>query len=591
MKKYILFTILLMTTYWVNAQNLSSPGFIRQTEPFEFCFPQFEVGLSLPAKSGFMASVFSGKEVMMNIDTKTIYCCSLDYLDNDKTNFFRFSLSDDKSYMQLRISKLAKFDEVKILENARHRKGFVEVMKSIKSRLGESVSYKLKTGDNFYEEHLFYKDGYLFTFSVKSNSSERFAYLKIIAGFGEKNLLQEKVAYENRVKYGYYDKEKNKPTVKPDEGGFKYRKIAGKLQKNTIIDIPNMHMSINVPAGFVYELNGRKLVEDDKGGLVLEIEEIDLINNGMILGWLRGNSLSLILRYSSKKHRSPVSFNNLASGAKQVYSFSGDTKLFIDGLEMDASYYGSPDIQNIDTWVETENGFYSFSASNITTTNIDIYDRLFTGIKVDTEKLRNKKALTNQKQLSVALDVKERTPIKLDKLNFPKQVDIETFKCNFSTVGAILQLPGKPVDYKYGIMRTFGEEKLILDAAASTPIAPDYENMFVCLYSHGKKYRIDCTLYLQYGDKTSIEDMLKDGVRSRSSVRYQNKIVRAGLIKAVDGSEWGFLFEEGNTNAWVYGRNNEYLIMLTLGATNQDDLMKLCSTFYEASFRDVESLQ
>ncbi|WP_163266336.1 hypothetical protein [Dysgonomonas sp. 216] len=588
-RRYILLLIVIFLGLgFAKAQSIINPGFVRQTQPYEFNLPQFGVGLSLPKGAGFMVPVFSGKEVMLNIDKKTVYCFNLDYLDDDETNTFRFSLSDDDSGVELQITKDDDFNKIIYIERLRRSTAFIDILKSVKSGLGESVSYKVRKGTDIYDIHAFYKDGYLYAFSFKSGSRDENGFFKLINNFKEKNLNKDRLLYENRVKFGYYDKERKKLAEKPC-AGYKYRKIGDKTRLSRILDIPNLNMSITLPSGWVYELNGRDLSEGEDGRLILDVDDLDLLDNSMIFAWLRGDGLTLMIRYSSKKHRSPVTFSNLGSGAKQVYSFSGDTEIFFDGIKAEACYYGTPDIQNLDSWFETEQGYYSFSVSNITVDNIDAYNKLLSSIKITDNAARNKKTKEKQKPLSSALSLKAKTPVQLDKLTIPKQSDIQLFKCNLSTIGATLWLPGTASDYKYGINTSWGEEPLRLDINSSTNIAPDFENMYVYIRG-GTNYDVGCTLYLRYGSKYSMDEFIKDCIRARTTVIAWDKFDKAGVIKADDGSEWGIAFEKNNTSAWIYGQNNEYLIMMTVKAASEAELLKFCSALHKAKFGNVAPL-
>jgi len=584
MKRFLLLFWLILIVCKSESQVIS-PGYISIKNAYEFDLPQLDVSLSLPANTGFVVPVFSGKDVMLEIDDQTVYCFDLAYLDNPETNYFRFSLTgDDSGYIQLNINRTEKFDKVIEQERVRHRADFVEVLKTMKSGLGESVSYKKHSGGSDYDIHLFYNEGYQFIFSIRSDIKDKSSYMKIINGFRKKNLYKERMKYENRIKYGYFDKESKKPVIDINENSPKFRKIAGKTDTNKVIELPNQYMSVEIPSNWVYEFEGRNLVSQSDIILVLETSELDMFNNSMIFTWLRGEGMVMICRYSSKKSRNPANFSNISDGAKQVYSFSGDTKIFIDGIEVPCSYYGSPDNLSIDTWFETENGYYSFSAFNITIDNLPDYDRLFNNIKINSEIQRSKKAIQDKARLLSVIPVKKKKAIELDKLVFTGKGDIEVFKCKLSTVGATLWLPGKLSAYKYGLNRTFGKNILELDSESSVNLAPNYDNMFVNIYNGGEKYQVSCTLYLRYGDKATIEDVVKDQVRSRPDITTWSKVNKAGVIKAKDGSEWGVIIQDDGKTAWIHGQNSEYTVFLTVTGDNTEAIQDFCPLIYNFAF-------
>ena len=590
MQRYFVLIFIFLLLVCRTGAQIVNPGFIRQTEPFEFNFPQFGVGLSLPANAGFTVPVFSGKEVLLDIDKKTNYCFNIGYLDNDATNTFGFSLpgGNGSQYLKLRITGQNGFNKIKKIENIRHKDNYTGMLKSVKSGLGESVSYEIKKGDNLTDCHIFYNDGYLFEFSIPSDIADKNSYLKIIKDFGKKNLYNERIRYENRVNFGYYDKDRAKPAElppclkEPDFG-----KIGGRVMANTTLDFPQLNMSMLIPEGWFYELNGRRLNEGNSNSLVLEMNEMDLLDNPMIFAWIRGEGLSVVARYSSKKHKNAVNYNSLSNGVKQVYAFWGNTEVFIDGIKAGGGYYGDPGSQNLDMYLETESGYYSFSASNITTDNIAAYDRFFSNIRIDSQTPRDKKALNNKQPVSSVLNVKRKINISLDNLEFPKKAKAQSFECKYSTIGATVFLPGKVSDYKYGINRTFGEIPLKLDENSAIGVAPDYENLFVYLYNEGCEYNVSCSLYLRYGDKSTIGDFVKDIVRSRPSIKTWSEIDKAGVMKADDGSEWGVLVQDDEKTAWIYGLNNKYLLNINITASNRDALMNICSLIYKFKMQNV----
>lgn len=580
-KKPILFAMVWMFVQLLNAQTIMNPGFMRQTVPYEFNLPQFGVGVSLPADAGFTVPVFSGGEVMLDIGDKVTYCFGLSYLESSKTNFFRFALSgNDKEYLQLSIVPVIKTDRVYLSEIARHRRGFIRILKSMKTDLGESVSYLSEKDGRTSDIHIFGHDGYLFIFSIYSDIANKQEYEKLINRFKKKTLLQEKIKYETRVESGYYDKERGKITNFEKE---KFTKIAGKLNQNAVVHIPSECMSITIPQNWVYELNGRGLKDND-GQMTLELDELDMLDNSLLFSWFRGEEMSVIARYSYKKSRSASNFDNLASGAKQVYTHFTDTKVIIDGIEAGATFYGAPELGSLELWFETETGYYSFSLSNITIDNISVYDRILSSIKIESKLPRKMRTET---PLSSAISMAQKGPVKLDKLDFSSAVPLKAFKCRLSTLGATLFFPGTATDYKYGINKTFGEEHLTLDSGSGISVAPDYENVFVWIYNSKQNYKINYTLYLTYDSKLTIEDMVKDWVVSLKYQSYAAKVYKAGTIKANDRSEWGVILQDEGRSAWVFGRNNDYWIYINITTSTLEEMEKICSLVYKFSFDDI----
>lgn len=417
-----------------------SPQFISMKTRCEFNLPQFDICLPLPPNTGFEVPRMMGDEIMFEIDEQTYYCFPLSYLENEKARAFRFAPTKD--YKQSLILNIMPFEEEftyeKVMQEERKNSYFVNEIPALHSKLGKSVSY-LMQDDGYYNVYTYYYKGYIFVFrySTMCAKEKQLEFNNLIKGIKPKNLYKEREKYENRVKYGYYDTESKKyadPT--PDN---LFQRLKGDINEATIFSIPKLDVSIEIPEGFRYEVDGRR-IEATANKAIVELSEVDLVEQNLFFGMFLSDNFSVTYNVSTYKSGAKYiqQLKNMSAYAKQA-------KTVINGIEFQLLVYGTEELANVQAYAEVGEREYSIMIAGITIDNIEKAEKLLLSYNIDVDSKGKKE--TKKNPISSLIKMKKMKDVELDEVNLGEPNLENTFFCDITGVGLRLYYVGERKNY------------------------------------------------------------------------------------------------------------------------------------------------
>lgn len=577
-KKLLLF-LFLITAINIQSQELLLKGYMSIGEPYNFNLPVFGISIPMPAKTGFVVPKMSGENIALEMDDNVDYYFPEEMLKTKNT--FKFSLTgNDKSFMMMQMIPYAKdFDEVYLMEKARHSPNFVEPLTSIKNAMGKSVSYRSENNATKVDAHVFYHQGYMVAFMIQTDDTERAKYEKLIADLRIKEFRKERIRYENRVKSGYYSKSKREPL--PDvEPKNEMRDIKEKNKHETRLDFALEGFSFVLPKDYVYSINARRMIDKGDGTTEVYRTPVDMLE-GYFMTWFRGPQGSFMTRFTSKTKKDVRDHSNMADGAKQVYSYYKDFDLVIDGVKAGATFYGQPDAGTVEMWFENEKGYFSIMLSDVNNNTMDFYDKLLASIKIETQEKRLK--YNKNKPLSSMLKLEDLAVENVGKFETSNALSLNfgAFRCDFAKVGATIFLPGKPAEYTWGIDNMWGKDVLKLNDIGQTQLAPTYKDIFLAIRTNQPDYQVDCTLYPTYGAKYTVKELLARYISTWKGVKREETYKEAGVFTAEDGSQWGVYVKASGSTAIIFGCNDNYSLYLDFSASSPENLQGMLALLHK----------
>lgn len=399
----------------------------------EFNLPQFDIVFDIPAHVTFKLPVTIADNVALDINRKTYYSFDSNYLNNAKTRMICFydSFRDEEPSLVLEIEPLGK---EKLLE-------YDEQIAPIKTKLGKSVTQIIDT--SFYQ-YSFLKGGYCFNFILNvgllSKSNLLLKYKSIIQSIAPKNLYQERVKYENRVKYGYY--KLNKKTSLPPNEKYKFDYYKGKTTREDKAVNPFAETEINIPSGTEYMIKANLVEEVGEDSLFVFVDINDFIRESQCIEhyFLKDFNLSI---YSQS------GINDLRTNIEQKVGNSPYFKFEASTIGQDSIliyYYGSREVVTLDISIPTidHNSVLNILVYNYSEKTKDDVLKI-----LSTFRYKGNPLPQNLGELIILENEPKIDYVTIDLPSFRKDYEnVNSFTLNLVNVGLSMPLIGKLDEYE-----------------------------------------------------------------------------------------------------------------------------------------------
>lgn len=206
MRKYILYTLLLVTDFAYGQNNSISNTYNLLVEPYAFNFTLQEISIPIPAYMHFKLPAIDNENIYVNIDNDLNYF--IPNQDISAANTYLFSLnSDDQNALEISIIPVSDFYSNTYIENIRSKYNNVDQLQAIGNGLGSSTSYVGTTeGNESRDYHVFYANDNLYQFSYSSKAKDQLIFLAIIKNVKKKKFQKEIGKYNSYLKSVYNKK-------------------------------------------------------------------------------------------------------------------------------------------------------------------------------------------------------------------------------------------------------------------------------------------------------------------------------------------------------------------------------------------------
>ncbi len=531
MRKNSLISFLLLFIS-ISCLQARSPQFISMKTKCEFNLPQFDICLPLPPNTGFEVPRMMDDEIMFEIDEQTYYCLPLSYLENEKAGAFKFAPTKDyKQSLMLNIVPFEEeFDYEEIMKEERKSSYFVNEIPTLHNKLGKSISY-LMHYDGYYNTYVYYYNKHIFVFrySTMCDKEKQLEFNQLIKAVKPKDLHKEREKYENRVKYGYYDTESKKyadPT--PDN---LFRRLKGDVEKATTFSTPKLNVSIEIPEGFRYEIDARK-IEATANKAIVELSEVDLVEQNYFFGMFLSDDLNVTYNVSAYKSGAKYleQLKNMSAYAKQA-------KTIINGVEFNLLVYGIEELANVQAYVEVGEREYNIMISGITIDNIEKAEKILSSYNINTASKKNNE--TKKNPISSLIKMKKMKDVELDEVNLGDPDLENTFFCDITGVGLRLYYVGERKDYVTHIenpTKPIPANKKVSDL-------PE-EGQALGIFSMGESQFTNSTIRKSDKKTPSVAEMMKS-MKQGWTAYPAYKVLTASVVSS-NGLDWGmFAYETG----------------------------------------------
>lgn len=567
MKKQIctlIFFICITTLGSMQAQVKYS--FISLQEKYEFNFPQFDLSIPLPAKAGFKAPSVEDAKIMFEIDTETIYCFDVERLETDKNaGKFIFSIPGcEADYLYMSMSKMP-VAEFYTRKRVWTEHTSYEQLPVIKMRLGKET-YSIS--DVKYDYHYFHHEGYLFCMRLSSKTPQKIKkqYLNIIRNIQSKDLRLSRTKYENRIKYGYFDRKND--NSEEDKERYKFLNWEGKTDSQTTFVWDLFNFQIAIPSGWKYNVNAEQILKanDDKTVHAV-MDSLDLYHNSMMMSWFTSDSLSFSLRSYTKE--SSVNLEDMIKRMASMANYTVTKLVDIDGISVPATLYGTNEIATIDTYYEVNGIKHWLSFSGITSKTLPLADKMLSSIKIDQPQIKGKKQTNSSGSFSDCFKMEESTPIVLDApLNVPYLDEDNIIECNLPNIGMKLGILGPENQWYCSV----GIEKVEMKDGIVKAVPLNNTDKRLTIYSmqpEGVYYNIS-KVDEPKDMKTYTENF------KRSYKGYKNISVMHASVVTINNNEWSiFIYKQGDSYTGMFTTVYPgYEMAVAATGTSYDEIVK-----------------
>lgn len=386
-----------------------------------FCLPQFEIAVEMPANTGFLAKYKIKEKSLLNLkndhvvsflDTTTI---GLDY--NNYISF-RFAHNDKYEYLELYIQqKQEKQTRAQLSQVA----GFIDYIAPITTKLGKTVGYEIDRGGSQVALQYIEKGNYRFLFAYSANISteSETKVVDMIKSTFKRELPKDILFYNNRQ--GLKDLEKEIETTKAPITFNKVKEYKGRTEKETTFGVEEAGLSIVMPAETSYSLKGTSL-DKTNNKIELKAEAIDPSErmNMMIMNH-RDALFSIRIFYESEIQ--DWFYNMLMNPS---YKLNEKLEVNIGGHNLPAVINRGDDksyINTLNIYYQYDKKLVLLNFQDISQENITLIDKIIASIKLQ---LPEEKGSKEKKNLLETLKLSAPTEIQLDKdynIVAPKPLD------------------------------------------------------------------------------------------------------------------------------------------------------------------------
>lgn len=550
--------------------NVLGNGYISMKEKYELNLPQFGICIHLPANAGMNIPMYSNVDNDISFDVKSYVILDPKHIDKPEMSTLSFSIDKrNRDILNLRILQHeSEYSSNETIEEIKADPNYLRMLTPLKTKFGQTVSYNINIESKQFDVHQFYYNGYLFVFKIESNMPKEYknGYEKIIRNIEPKDLSAKMQRYETRQKYNYYDRSFDIKT-NPDPSTT-FHRMKGKTEKNTTFVAPLTHFSIDIPSGYIYEMDGRKIVERDDNISEVVIGEVDIVDSQMIYNLFRNDSISIIVRYSAEDINAREA---IKSSSKNV-NYSKQIETSIDGLKTETTYYGSKSSGSTDFYIETENGYYWVSIYGVNQANLDTLDKIIANIRIQSNNKRSHRMST---PLSSQLKLEEEVLAELDNVSLPAyNKTAPTFECLFEQAGLSYLLDGQISDYSWMSITSPNMKKLTSNKVTEI-IDEENERMWLSNTSatpqnNGETFSI-CI------DNTARSSNMTEYMQNMKTMwlTYDKKLIdvkEAGVLN-INGHEWGLMYYVSSASTHIIMINtshNDLEIMCTIVAKSKE---------------------
>jgi len=560
MKRVIMIAALLFCII-VSTQAQVKYSFISMKEKYTFDLPQFNLSIPLPAKAGFRTPQISDKKIMFEIDTETVYCFDIDKIEEEEgAGLFSFSVPDcEEYYLYMEICKLPIASFYKKKRELALQSG-IKQLPALKTKLSKET-YSIS--ENSIDYHYIHHEDFLFSFYMKTEAPEKIKkqYQNIIRNIQSKDLRNELRKYEDRIKYGYFDKKKDTY----DSELYKFSVWEGQRERQTTYTWDVFDIQATIPAGWKYRVNGRQVQEsDDESGIRIVMDSLDLYDNPMMMTWFTSDSLTFTIRSYTKA--SNVSMEDMIKQMSSMVSYSVEKKINIDGITMPVTFYGTEELATIDTYYEANGITHWLSFNGITVQTMPLADRILSSIKIDQPQLKGRVPENICNTLSQCFEMKNITPVQLDApLKIPHIDESKTMVCLLPNVNMKLRILGQGNQWYCSV----GSDRVEMKDGVVEAVPVNNSDKRLTIYSmspEGVYYNISRLQDSSMDMKTYTENF-KRGFGS-----YKMITVLHASVTSVGGRPWSIC---------IYKQNDQYMGMFVAVDSEYEMHIAATGTSYE----------
>lgn len=543
-----------------NTQAQAKYSFISLNEKYTFNFPQFDLSIPLPAKAGFRTPQIPDKKVMFEIDTETFYCFDLDQLHKEiGAGRFVFSIPDCGNhylYLDIGVVPVANFYKMKreLAEQAIYQQ-----LSNIKTKLGKDT-YSIT--DHNLDLHYIYHEGYLFTFHMLSETAPKIKkqYCNIISNIQSKDMRNELRKYEDRIKYGYFDEQKNVS----DRELLTFTVMEGKNEKQTTYNWDVFDMQVTIPADWKYRINGRQIARTDNENVRIVMDTLDFFDNPMMMTWFTSDSLIFTVRSYTKAAK--VDMEKMIKQMASMTNHSVEKIINIDGIIMPATLYGTPEMATIDTYYEANGITHWLSFGGVTAQTLSLADKILSSIKINQPQIKGKVAKNSCSTLSECFKMKGAAPVELDApLEVPNIDESKTVVCDLPNIGMKLRILGSENQWYCSV----GSDRVEMKDGIVEAVPINNTDKRLTIYSmqpEGVYYNISKLQDSPMDMKTYTENF-KRGFSS-----YKMITVLHASVTTVNDRPWSI---------FIYKQENQYIGMFTAVNNGYEMSIAAMGTSYE----------
>ena len=570
MKKII--SIIIISLICIAAYNLATAqvkySFINLDKKYEFNLPQFDLSIPLPAKAGFRTPQIPDGKAMLEIDYQTIYCFDLDKIGTDRdAGRFVFSVSGSEDYyLYLQINEMSIGDLEKRKKELSKRATHTQ-LSDLKIKLGKDL-FSVSDGESDF--HNLHHKGYLFSFHLSSKMPQKVKnqYLDIIRNVQSKDLRSQRLKYENRVKYGYFERlDINTPE---ERASRKFPNWEGNVDLQTSFTWDVFHIQTTIPANWKYHVNAEQLIESrDKRHVQVVIDSLYLYYNPMMISWFASDSLTFTIRSYTKAAN--VNMESMIKQMAASVNYSTTKTINIDGIAMPVTLYGTQEMANIDTYYEANNVTHWLSFSSVTKQTLPLVDEILSSVKIDQPQIKSKKvSQKSYTKLSHYFTMKEAEAVQLDSpLLVPYIDENNLIDCNLPNVGMKLRVLG-PEDQWFC---SVGNERVKMKNGVIEAAPVNNTDKRLTIYSmrpEGVYYNISKIEDSSVDLKTYAENF------KRNFASYKEISVMHASVTTVNDRSWCiFIYKQGEQYMGMFTTvSSGYEMSISATGTNYDEVVK-----------------
>ncbi|MBB4037180.1 hypothetical protein GGR21_003095 [Dysgonomonas hofstadii] len=545
----------------VSTQAQVKYSFISMKEKYTLNLPQFDMSIPLPAKAGFRTPQISDKKVMFEIDTETVYCFDLDKIGEEEgAGLFSFSVPDcNEYYLYMEISRLPIASFYKKKRELALQSG-IKQLPALKTKLNKET-YSIS--ENSIDYHYIHHEDFLFSFYMKTEAPEKIKkqYQNIIRNIQSKDLRNQLRKYEDRIKYGYFDKKKD--TYDPEL--YKFLVWEGVREKQSTYTWDVFDIQATIPAGWNYRVNGRQMRESgDESGIRIVMDSLDLYDNPMMMTWFRSDSLTFTIRSYTKA--SNVNMEDMIKHMASMVSYSVQKTINIDGIAMPVTLYGTEEMATIDTYYEANGITHWLSFGGVTAQTMPLADRILSSIKIDQPQLKDRASGNVCNTLGGCFGMKKAKPVQLDvPLEIPYIDESKTMLCMLPNVKMKLRILGPDNQWYCSV----GSDRVEMKDGVVEAVPVNNSDKRLTIYSmspEGVYYNIS-KLQDSPMDRKTYTENFKRGFSS-----YKMITVLHASVTSVNGKPWSIC---------IYKQNDQYMGMFVAANSEYEMHIAATGTSYE----------